>query len=90
MGLEPRESVDGHHPKYEADRTYARVCYSMPSIPGSSPSTPRARSSSSTGALQELFGLDPEEVREQPVSEVLQVRSPSHRASLWPPISGNR
>ncbi len=37
---------------------------------------------------QELFGLQPEKVRERPIAEVLQVRSPSRGASLWPPDIG--
>jgi signal transduction histidine kinase len=32
-----------------------------------------------------MFTLDPDQVREQPVGEVLQIRSPSRGASLWPP-----
>lgn len=38
--------------------------------------------------VQELLGLQPERVRERPIVEVLQVRSPSHGASLWPPDIG--
>ncbi len=38
--------------------------------------------------VQELFGLDPGGVIDQPVGEVLQVRYPSRGASLWPPDIG--
>lgn len=37
---------------------------------------------------QELFGLDPIDVRDRPVTEVLHVRAPAHGASLWPPDIG--
>ncbi len=37
---------------------------------------------------QELFGLQPERVQDQPIGDVLQVRSPSRWASLWPPDIG--
>ncbi|MBD3161066.1 MAG: PAS domain-containing protein [Candidatus Eisenbacteria bacterium] len=37
---------------------------------------------------QELFGLDPEEVRQRPVTEILQVRAPARGTSLWPPEIG--
>ncbi len=38
--------------------------------------------------VQELLGLQPDKVRERPIVEVIQVRSPSHGASLWPPDIG--
>lgn len=34
---------------------------------------------------QELFNLSPDAVRDRPIGEILQVRSPSRSASLWPP-----
>jgi len=38
--------------------------------------------------VQELFGLQQDRVQDKPIAEVLQVRSPSHATSLWPPDIG--